>query len=103
MEDILEAIRRIQECTSDGEEAFFRLTMIQDAVIRNFEVIGEAAGKLSLRSRLSRNIPWRQIIAFRNVLIHDYGNVNLEIVWRTVRDELPALKRELEQYITRKT
>ena len=66
--------------------------MIQDGVIRNLEVIGEATKNLSEDLRdANPSIPWRQISGMRDVLIHDYLKVNLNRVWRTVENDLPPL------------
>jgi len=67
--------------------------MIQDGVIRNLEVIGEAVKNLPPHlKRRHPKIPWRSITALRNVLIHEYFGVDLEIVWRVVQRRIPALK-----------
>lgn len=68
--------------------------MVQDAVIRNFEIIGEAANQLSRRLRSRRDVPWSKIIAFRNRLIHGYWSVDLLLVWDVVVNDLPVLKIE---------
>lgn len=102
LEHILQAIDRIEEYAADGEAAFLADTRTQDAIIRNFEVIGEAAKGLSqdLRDR-HPDIAWKQIKGMRDFLIHVYFGVNLERVWRTVQDDVGPLKkvvkRELEQ------
>lgn len=97
MRHIRDAIARIETYTAQGREAFFANTMVQDAVIRNLEVIGEAVRSLppDLRRR-HPEIPWRSITALRNVLIHEYFGVDLEIVWRVVQRRLPALKRHID-------
>lgn len=71
--------------------------MVQDAVIRNLEVIGEAVRNLppELKRRYSE-IPWRSITALRNILIHEYFGVDIEIVWRVVQRRIPTLKRHVE-------
>lgn len=76
--------------------------MVQDAVIRNLEVIGEAVKNLSsdLRRRHPA-IPWRGITALRNVLIHEYFGVDLEIVWRVVSRRLPTLKGSVLKLLER--
>jgi len=96
LKHIRDSIARIESYTAGGREAFFRDSMVQDAVIRNLEVIGEAVKNLSsgLRRRHPA-IPWRSITALRNVLIHEYFGVDLEIVWRVVSRRLPTLKRSV--------
>jgi uncharacterized protein with HEPN domain len=96
LQHIRDAISRIEAYTVGGRRAFLADTMVQDAVIRNLEVVGEAVRHLppELRRQQSR-IPWRSITALRNVLIHEYFGVDLEIVWRVVERRLPALKRHV--------
>ena len=90
---ILECIERIQKFTEKGREAFFTDRMTQDAVIRNFEIIGEAAKRVSDDYRTShQKIPWRNMAALRDVLIHDYAGVDLKKVWQVIAQELPPLK-----------
>ncbi len=83
--DIAEAIRRITVYVSGVEkERFFVDILIQDAVIRNLEIIGEAAKKISDEYREQHaDIPWREMAGLRDVLIHNYGSVDLYIVWKT--------------------
>lgn len=94
---IRDAIARIEQYTTQGRQAFFEDLMVQDAVIRNLEVIGEAVRSLppELKCRHPQ-IPWRSITALRNVLIHEYFGVDLEIVWRVVQRRIPTLKRHVE-------
>jgi len=89
MRDALAAVR---EYTAGGREAFVASSMIQDAVLRNLEVIGEAVKGLddSSRSR-APDVPWRRIAGMRDVLIHHYFGVDLEVIWRVVEDEVPDL------------
>jgi len=90
---ILECIQRITSYTAGGRETFFADSLIQDAVIRNFEVIGEAAKRVPEEYRQAhQQVPWRSLAAFRDVLIHQYEGVSLPEVWRVVETELPALK-----------
>jgi uncharacterized protein with HEPN domain len=71
--------------------------VFQDAVIRNFEVIGEATKRLSQALRDENpEIPWRRMTGFRDVLIHDYLNLNLHLIWKTIEDDLPSLKPQIE-------
>jgi uncharacterized protein with HEPN domain len=97
MEDILEHIQRIQTYTKTGKLAFMDSEIAQDAVLRNFAVIGEATRNISeeLRNQHSE-IPWRQIAAFRNFVIHAYWGVKLERVWQIIQDDLPTLKAQVK-------
>jgi uncharacterized protein with HEPN domain len=97
LQHIGDAIARIEAYTTGGRRVFLADTMVQDAVIRNLEVIGEAVRNLPLDLRRQYpKIPWRSITALRNVLIHEYFGVDLEIVWRVVDRRLPALKHHVK-------
>ncbi|MGH7773980.1 MAG: HepT-like ribonuclease domain-containing protein [Candidatus Binatia bacterium] len=80
---ILECAQKIERYTRGGEKQFHNDTMLQDAVIRNFEIIGEAAKRVpeTYRRRHSE-IPWRLMTGFRDVLIHAYEGVDLKRVWQ---------------------
>lgn len=94
---ILECIQRIESYTRDGRDTFMNTPMVQDAAIRNFEVIGEAAKRVSPELKQAHpDVPWRRIAAFRDVLIHDYMGVDLNEVWNIAERELPDLKRKTE-------
>lgn len=93
LESIRDCLERIAEYTASGESSFMASRLIQDGVIRNLEVIGEATKNLGPELRAaSPEIPWRQIAGMRDVLIHDYLKVNLARVWRTVVIDLPPLQ-----------
>lgn len=95
--DIGEAVNRIQRYTAEGEEAFRASEIIQDAVIRQLGIIGEAATHLSAETReRASQIPWRKIVATRNFLIHAYALVDLDAVWDTVQ-ELEELKEAVKR------
>lgn len=97
---ITECIARIEEYTAGGREVFMNSTLIQDAALRNLQTIGQSARNLS--EDLKANHPetdWRGIVAFRNVLVHDYLGVDLERVWDIVEDDLRDLKRQTEDIL----
>ena len=98
LEHIAERIRRIEEAAQEGRQVFESSHVLQDAIIRNFEVIGEAVKQLSsdLRDQYP-SVPWRRIAGFRDVLIHDYMGVDLDEVWNVIDKDLPLLKRTVEE------
>ena len=99
IEDILESANKIILFTEDMSfEDFESDIKTIDAVIRNFEVIGEASNRLpETFKELNETIDWQRIIGFRNKLIHDYVKVNNGIVWEIRNDYLPILINELEK------
>lgn len=95
---ITEHINRIQTYTQGGKSIFMQSTLIQDAVIRNFEVVGEATKNLSDDLKLKYpNLPWRKVAGFRDVLIHGYINIDLDTIWDIIEQELPNLKAGVER------
>jgi uncharacterized protein with HEPN domain len=94
--EILEAIDRIVTYTNEGREAFFGDAMIQDAVIRNIEIIGEAVRGVSQSTRQAHpEIPWSSIAGTRDRVIHGYFEVDLEIIWEIVEKELTGLRQQI--------
>jgi len=97
---IKECIEKIEEYTVEGEPSFLNNSMAQDAVIRNFEIIGEAVKRLSEDTRqIAPEIPWRQYAGFRDVLIHQYDGINLSEVWLTIENDLPHLKEAVRMLL----
>ena len=96
VEDILDAADRIEAYIAGldfGQFQADRKTV--DAVIRNLEVIGEAAGHLSRAQEVPCDIPWTDVSGMRNILIHEYFGVDLGIVWQTITVDLPLLRATL--------
>ena len=97
---MLERCHRITRFTGPGRAAFMASEELQDAVIRNVEVIGEAAKRVSseARGRLA-SLDWKSICGMRDVLIHDYIGVDLEEVWNVASARIPELLAVLEQFL----
>jgi uncharacterized protein with HEPN domain len=94
--DIQEAIGRIEKYAQQGYQAFLKDELIQTWILHHLQVIGEAAGKLSRNFRsLHPEIEWKQIIGFRNILVHHYFEIDYSIVWRAVEKDVPDLKEKL--------
>ncbi len=90
---IWECIQRIESYAFEGKAAFLASNMMQDAIIRNFEIIGEATKHLSPELKQSHpEIQWREMAGFRDVLIHNYIGVDLDEVWNIIEKELPQIK-----------
>ena len=94
LDDILEAIRRIELYTgSKSWREFAEDILVQDAVLRNLANLSEAVKRLPAElTDVQPQIQWRKIAGLRDILVHEYGGVELEIVWDVVRSKLPELK-----------
>ena len=98
MADILEAIDKIERYTADLSPVEFEANdMAVDAVVRNLEVIGEATRQISpeVRDRYA-TIDWTAVVGFRNVVIHEYFDVDLDIVWTIATERLAELRRVVQ-------
>jgi len=93
LDDILEATAKIREYTVDLDfSVFSKDSKTQDAVVRNLEIIGEAAGRLPEPVRLKApEIEWRKIVGLRNILAHEYFGVSLPVVWDIVQNKIDPL------------
>lgn len=99
LDDMLAAIEKAEQFVSgmnfnefrDDEKTVY-------AVIRALEILGEASNKIpkSIRQK-NPDIPWREMKGMRNKLIHDYMGVNIEVVWKTTKQDLPGLKKEIKK------
>lgn len=97
IDDMIGFAERITNYTSELDQtAFFATPLVHDATLRNLELIGEAATHIPEHIRQSfRDIPWRQIIATRNQLIHGYLGIDADTVWSIIQGDLPALMSAL--------
>ena len=98
IEDMLERIARIERfVVGIDRDAFLRDEKTADSVVRNLEVIGEAASRIPHAFRHEHTIvPWRQIVGLRHRIVHDYFDVDLDLMWTIVRTELPVLAAQLQ-------
>ena len=98
LEHIRDAIAKIRAYTAGGRDEFMRNSLIQDGVIRNFEIIGEASKQLSDDVKGKHpEIPWSDVARFRDFLIHHYMSVNPKRVWDVIETHLPALRKAAEE------
>ena len=92
LDDILDAVDRIEAQAARGRDAFAGDELAQTAVIRWVEIIGEATRGLTEELRQAHpEIPWRQMVAMRNVLIHGYFDIDEDLVWSVAENDLPKL------------
>ena len=92
---VADSILAIESYVAGGRDVFMKERLVQDAVIRNFEIIGKAARQLSPEVRNRPGLVLGKVIAFRNRLIHGYWSVDLLLVWDVVVNDLPRLKTEV--------
>ena len=101
VDDIIDSLKTIIEFTqSKTYDEFINDRMCRDAVIRNFEVIGEGANYISPEFKINHpEIEWRKMTDLRNRFIHHYFGINYEIVWRIIEDEVANYLQYLQTYI----
>jgi uncharacterized protein with HEPN domain len=101
MLDILDSARiALQHVAGKTQRDFDTDIQCQDAVIRRFEIIGEAAGRISEETKQKySHLPWKEMKYFRNLVIHRYDSVDYSQVWGTVQNDLPVLIAELEKIL----
>jgi uncharacterized protein with HEPN domain len=97
IEDMRAAIHKIERYTSGMDQAMFQQDeKTVDAVVRNLEIIGEAARRIPAEfASRHANVPWRQVSGLRNRIVHDYFGLDLEIIWQVIRHDLPQLENQL--------
>ena len=99
--DIKECCEKIERYIEGVSEENFRANkMLQDALVRNIEIIGEAAKNLSDEIRAENpEIPWRDVTRMRDKIVHHYFRLNLEVIWQTATEDVSALKVQIDKII----
>ena len=93
LQHILRCIARIEEYTAGGRDSFFASNLIQDGVIRNLQTLAESSQHLRDSVKASQpSVDWKGLAGFRNVLVHGYLGIDLEIVYRALEHDVPKLK-----------
>jgi len=101
LEDIIDSIEKIQSFTAEMDiNSFIRDDKTKSAVIREFEIIGEAAKKISLEIKQQHiEIPWSDMAKMRDKLIHWYFGINYQIIWKTIQERLPVIKTDIRKIL----
>ena len=101
LQDILEAIERIERYSKLGKSNFEENELIQVWITNNLQIIGEASRALTAGFRERHpEIPWSQAIGMRNILVHNYFEIDVEIVWSVVEQNLPDLKNKMQKILS---
>jgi uncharacterized protein with HEPN domain len=101
LDDIIEACDKISRYTSGfTAEQFRQDDKTIDAVVRNLEIIGEAAKNVADDTRAKIGVDWKRIAGLRDVLIHGYFGIDLDIIWDIVENKIPTLRREISSYVS---
>lgn len=96
--DILDSIKKIEKYTKDLSLGHFKKDeLVIDGVIRNIEILGEAARNVPAEVRNKyKEIPWKRIIGMRNKVLHECWGADLDILWKTTKEDLPKLKKQMK-------
>lgn len=96
--DILEAIENIKKYCSHGAEFFYSDELLQSWTVRNLQIIGEAASRITEETQTQfPKVPWKKIIGMRHVLVHGYFEIDLDVVWSVIENDLSILEKEFQQ------
>lgn len=103
LRDILEAIRKIERYSEDiSFEEFVDDELIQDGIVRNLEIIGEAVKYIPEDAKKDYpEVEWRKIAGLRDILIHAYFGIDVEVIWDIVKNKIPNLKEKIEKILSK--
>jgi uncharacterized protein with HEPN domain len=98
---IIESIEAIEQHTKGtSKDDFFKNIMVQDAVIRRIEIMGEAVKNLPPDYKRNHSeIEWREITGMRDKLIHEYFGADINVVWQTIKKDIPYLKKQISELL----
>ncbi len=97
--NILDSIQKVEEFVKEtNKEDFLNNQMMQSATILQLALIGEEANKISKETKPKIDLAWKEIVGFRNMAFHDYINLEIDIVWDTIQEDIPELKAKLLGY-----
>ena len=99
--DVLDAIKQIEDYLQGiSKDSFLQNHMMQDAVMHQIGIIGEASNSVSDEFQEQYpELPWTQMRAIRNKIVHDYREINLDVIWDTARNNLPALEKQIRKVL----
>lgn len=96
---LLDAVSKIESFVSDvNRDSFNTDVKTQSAVIMQLLLIGEISKRISVATKEKINLPWKDIVGFRDIAIHNYFEIDLDIVWNTIISDIPLLKKELQAF-----
>lgn len=103
LEDIFEAVGKIEKfCRGLDNRKFYHNDLVQSAVTRQFEILGEAINHLSSEiTEKYSEIDWAKAVSFRNIIIHGYREIDYKIVWNTIEIDLPTLKKQIKKLLSK--
>jgi uncharacterized protein with HEPN domain len=97
---IRECIRRIEEYAAEGEETFRDSRKLQDAILRNLQTLAESTKRLSADlKKTNPYVDWQAIKGLRNILVHDYLGVDLDVIWNIIERDVPALHARMSRIL----
>ncbi len=98
--DINDAIERINKYAVRGKDEFQKDELIQTWIVHHLQILGEAAARISDEFKAAHSeIPWSKIIGMRNILVHDYFQIDIDIVWAVIEKDLPQLREMIKKII----
>ena len=100
LEHILDCINQVEKCIAYKKKKFVEDRILQDAIVRNLQVMAESTQKLSKSLKLNAtDITWHSLSGLRNVLVHDYLGIDMDEIYQTIKSDLPKLKKRVKEML----